>query len=86
MGRFVDVNEGESECELCERVGFITVMWLGEFELLSCSLLGGKYLHVLCLTFSKNNQSGGSSPPDFDEFPLPSHQHLLPGPGFRGIR
>ena len=21
-GRFVDVNEGESECKLCERVGF----------------------------------------------------------------
>jgi len=24
VGRFVDAKEGESECKLCERVGFVT--------------------------------------------------------------
>ncbi len=47
-GRFVDANEGKGECWLRERVGFVTVMWLGELELPSCSLPGGKYLRVIC--------------------------------------
>jgi len=28
VGRFVDANEGESECELCERGGFTTFVRL----------------------------------------------------------
>ena len=48
-GRFVDAKEGKSECKLCERGGFITIMWLGKCELLSCSIPGGKYLRVMCL-------------------------------------
>jgi len=49
VGRFVDENEGKSECQLCERERFIAVMQLGELESLSCSLPGGKYLCVMCL-------------------------------------